>query len=268
MSSWRFEQAKKSLPSLNRPILVEGLPGIGNVGKIAVDFIIDKTKAEKLYDISSNTMPHSVFVNEDNLIDMPRIEMYYKKTKGTKPDLLLLTGDVQPSDEVSCHEFCEDILVIAKKFKAKELITIGGIGLQDVPKTPKVYITGNDKAMVSRYCKGTKVSNKIYGVVGPIVGASGLLLGLSMKKKKIPAVSLLAETISHPYFLGIKGAREVLKALNIKLRLDINLKELDKEIKSLEAEMLQKTKELSQISKETALKKIEGKFGKEVTYIG
>ncbi len=267
MSSWRFEQVKKTLPKLDKPIFVEGLPGIGNVGKIAVDFVIDKTKAVKLYDISSNTMPHSVFVNEDNLIDMPRIELYYKKGAGKRPDLLLLTGDVQPSDEVSCHEFCEDIMALARRFKAKEIITIGGIGLQDVPRTPKVYCTGNGRAIVSRYIKGTKMSNKIYGVVGPIVGASGLLLGLS-KKKNIPAVSLLAETISHPYFLGIKGAREVLKALNVKLSLQINLKELDKEIKSLEAEMLQKTKELSQISKETALKKIEGKFGKEVTYIG
>jgi len=267
MSSWKFVSMKKKLPVLSKPILVEGLPGIGNVGKIAVDFIIDKIKAEKLYDISSHTMPHSVFVNEDNLIDMPRIEMYYKKFKGNRPDLLLLTGDVQPTDEISCHEFCEDIIDIAKKFKTKEIITLGGIGLQDIPKTPRIFCTGNSKAIVTRYCKGTKISNEIYGVVGPIVGASGLLLGLS-KKKNIPAVSLLAETLSHPLFLGIKGAREVLKALNKKLSLNIHLKELDKEIKSLEAEMIQKTKELSQISKETALKKIEGKFGKEVTYIG
>jgi len=99
------------------------------------------------------------------------------------------------------------------------------------------------------------------------VGVSGLLLGLA-KKRKIPAASLLAETLGHPLYLGITGAREVLKLLNTKLSLKINLKELDKEIKSLETELLQKTKELSQISKETALKKIEGKFGKDVTYIG
>jgi uncharacterized protein len=211
-------------------------------------------------------MPHSVFVNEDNLIDLPRIELYYKKMK-SGPDLLFLTGDVQPIDETSCHDFCEQLLDELEKLKVSEIITLGGIGLQDEPKKPKVFCTGNDKDIVSRYCKGTGLNNKIYGVVGPIIGVSGLLLGLS-KRRKIPAVSLLAETYSHPFYLGVKGARETLKALNIKLGLKLNLKELDKEIKGLESDLMQKTKELSQITKETALKRIEGKFGKDVTYIG
>jgi len=263
---WNFE-AQRKLPKLSNPILIEGLPGIGNVGKVAVDFIIDKLDAIKIYDITSNTMPHSVFVNEDNMVEMPAIEMYYKKSKVKgQPDMLLLTGDVQPTDEISCHEFCNAIMGIAKKFKVREIITLGGIGLQEEPRRPKVYCTGNDQKMIKQYSKG-KVSNQIYGVVGPIIGASGLLLGLAAKQK-IPAVTFLAETLSHPLFLGIKGSREILKVLNTKLSLKINLKELDKEIKSLETEMLQKTKELSQITKETALKKIEGKFGKEMTYIG
>jgi len=260
--SWEIRQFGK-LPKLTQPVFIEGLPGIGNVGKVAVDFIIDKKNAVKLYELSSDTMPHSVFVNEDNLVEMPTIEIYYKKNSKGR-DLLLLTGDVQPSDEVSCRQFCRTVLDIAKKFKSKEMITLGGIGLQDAPKKPKVYVTGNQKTIVARYCKGTKASNKIYGVVGPIIGASGLLLGMS----PVPAVSLLAETLSHPLYLGIKGAREILKILDAKLDLKLNLKDLDKEIKGLEADIMQKTKELSQISKETALKKLEGKFGKEMTYIG
>jgi uncharacterized protein len=265
--SWKFEQAIRKLPKLDKPILIEGLPGIGNVGKIAVDFIIDKTEAVKLYDISSYTMPHSVFVNEDNLIELPSIELYYKKSAGKRPDLLLLTGDVQPIDEQSCYEFCDNILDLAEKLGVSEIITTGGIGLQEAPKTPRVFCTGADKAIIKRYCTDTGASNKIYGVVGPIVGVSGILLGLS-KKRGIPSVTLLAETLGHPMYLGIKGAREVLRVMNTKLSLGLNLKDLDKEIKKLESEMLQKTKELSQISKETALKRIEGKFGKDMTYIG
>lgn len=265
--SWNFEQCTKNIPKLDKPVLIEGLPGIGNVGKVAVDFLIDKIGAKLLFNVTSNTMPHSVFVTEDNLIEMPSIEIYYKKFNSKRRDLLLLTGDVQPTDEIACHDFCNDIIQLAKSFKTKEIITLGGIGLQDVPKKPKVFCTGNDRKIVDKYCKGTKLSNEIYGVVGPIVGASGLLLGLA-RNQGIPAVSLLAETLSHPLYLGIKGSREVLKALNTKLELKINLKELDKEIKVLEEDLMQKTKELSQISKDTALKKIEGKFGKDVTYIG
>ena len=37
--------AKK--PKLNNPIFIEGLPGIGNVGKLAVEHLIDSVKATK-----------------------------------------------------------------------------------------------------------------------------------------------------------------------------------------------------------------------------
>jgi len=39
MSTWKVEFFEK--PKLKDPILIEGLPGIGNIGKLAVDFIID-----------------------------------------------------------------------------------------------------------------------------------------------------------------------------------------------------------------------------------
>ena len=76
--TWKIKQIGK-LPKLKNPILIEGLPGIGNVGKVAVDFIIDETKAKKLFSFFSYTFPHSVFVNDDNLVELPSISIYYKK---------------------------------------------------------------------------------------------------------------------------------------------------------------------------------------------
>ncbi len=45
MSTWKINQSGKK-PKLNNPILIEGLPGIGNVGKVAVDFLIEELKAK------------------------------------------------------------------------------------------------------------------------------------------------------------------------------------------------------------------------------
>ena len=199
---------------------------------------------------------------------MPKLELYYKKFKGKdKRDLLLLTGDIQPIDEESSYLFCEDVLNLFEKFKGKEIITIGGIGLQDVPKTPKIYCTGNSKEIVAKYVKGTKATAKIYGIVGPIIGVTGLLVGLA-GKRKIQGIAMLAETIGHPMYLGVKGAREIMKILQQKLDLKIHLNELDKEIKGLEKEMLKTTKELSDVSKDIAIKKLKRKFKEEVSYIG
>lgn len=262
-SYWKIAQLGK-LPKLHNPVLVEGLPGIGNVGKVAVDFLIDEVKATKLYEITSYTFPHSVFVNEDNLVELPVVEVFYKKHKAK--DLILLGGDVQPVDEVSSYEFSEKILDLAQKFQVKEVITLGGIGLADIPKKPRVYCTGNSKKIIERY-KNDMVSNKLYGVVGPIVGVSGLLLGLA-SKRNIEAISFLAETYGHPMYLGIKGAKEILKILNRQLGLKIDVDKLDKEIKDIESEIIKKTEQLSEVAHQIALKKLQKKLGKDVDYIG
>jgi uncharacterized protein len=265
MSTWKISHLGKK-PNLKNPVLIEGLPGIGNVGKVAVDFLIDELDATKIYEITSNTFPHSVFVNEDNLVELPKIEVFYKKMNGKKPDLILLGGDVQPSDEVSSYDFSEKVLDIIEQFKGKEIITLGGIGLGEVPKKPKVYCTANTKKIIQKY-KNDAVNDKLYGVVGPIVGVSGLLVGLA-GARKIDAISFLAETYSHPMFLGIKGAIEILKVLDKNLKLNISMKRLNKEIKEIESDLLQRTEQMSEVTRQTALKKLKGKLGDGADYIG
>lgn len=263
MSYFNFEKTGKKLPALKEPIMIEGLPGIGNVGKIAVDFIVDKLKAEKMYEISSDSFPSSVFVNDKHLIDLPKIEIFYKKFKDKRNDLILITGDVQPIDEKSCFKFCEMLLDLAEMFDVKQIITTGGIGLNEVNEPPKVYITGNKKKAIQDFKKGTDLNSKIYGVVGPIAGVTGLLTGLS-GRRDIGAISLLAETINHPMYLGMKPAKEMLKAMNKKLGLKLKLAQLEKEIKELEEEILKKTQELADSAEQGA----PTKMSKQSSYIG
>lgn len=237
MSTWKLEYIGKR-PALKRPVLIEGLPGIGNVGKIALDFIIDELGARKIAEFQGYGYPHSVFVNEDNLVELPVIAVYATQAKSGK-DLLLLAGDIQPLDEQSCYQFTDAVLDMAEELGCQEIITLGGIALKNVPPQPKVFLTGNARDIVKAYQKGTKISNKLYGVVGPIVGVSGVLLGMAAKRR-IKAVSLLAETYGHPMYLGIAGAREILKVLNTKLGLRLKMKQLEQELADLEQELADK----------------------------
>jgi uncharacterized protein (TIGR00162 family) len=262
---WKKECHVKKLPKLDKPVFIEGLPGIGNVGKVTIDFIIDEMKAQKLFSFTSNTLPHSVFVNEKNLVELPSIELYYKKWD-KKTDLLLLTGDVQPIDEESCYDFCEMLLDCFQELKGSEIITLGGIGLPTAPKVPKVYVTGNSAPLIKKYKENTKLYSKLYGIVGPIVGVSGLLLGLA-EKRKIPAITLLAETMGHPMYLGVKGAKEILEVLNKKLSLKINFKDFNKEIDQMESEILKRSEDMGAVIDKSSLKRFKGKFG-DVSYIG
>lgn len=265
MAGWEITKETKEEIKLNTPVFIAGLPGIGNVGKIAVDFLVEELNAKKLFSFFSYNFPHSVFVGEDNLVEIPKIEVYYKNFKDKKKsDLLLLVGDIQPINEESCYSFCEEILKLAKQFECTEVITLGGIGLQKVPEKPRVYCTANDETLMKSYIKkGILVERDIYGVVGPIMGVSGLLIGLG-KKRGVKGAALLAETFGHPMYLGIKGAKELLKVLDDKFALGIDLKKLSKEIVKLEKEIMKRTKGWAQISG----KKEAGAGREETSYIG
>ncbi|MBU1203814.1 MAG: PAC2 family protein [Nanoarchaeota archaeon] len=250
-------------PKLKNVVVVEGLPGIGSVGKIAVDFMIESLDAEKLLEICSDGFPNSVFVNEENLVDMPKVELFYKKFK--HEDFIFVTGDVQPVDERACYEFCNLILDIFEKYGGKEIVTLGGIGLPKILKIPKVYCSGNDKSIIKRYAH-KKMNRKIFGTVGPIIGVTGLLVGLA-GERDIPAIIVLAQTFSHPAYLGVSGAKEILSIFNDKFGLKMSLGKLGKEIKDIEKEIRLRRQVNARYEKKNA-----GYLGKEVsegaTYIG
>lgn len=237
MKNWKLVLTGKK-PTLKKSILIEGLPGIGNIGKIAVDFVIDEINAKKFAEFRSNTTPNSIFLNDKDEVEMPTIELYYKK--GKKQDMLFLVGDMQPLTEESCYDFCETIL---DEFKENEIITIGGIAKKTEPKKPKVYCAGTEKKYIQQFIKGTKISKDAHEKVGVVMGVTGMLIGLARRRKN-KGVMLLAETDAHPLHLGVKGAKEILKILKQKLDLKINPSKINKEVKELENELKKITKEL------------------------
>ncbi len=254
---------KISSPAFKNPILIEGLPGVGNVGKIAVDFLIEKLDARKILECSSYDMPHCVFVNEENMIELPLIEVYHTKVNGRS--VLFLAGDIEPTSEKSCYEFCHTLLDKFHNVKNMEIVTLGGIALPAVPENPIVYCTGNSKKIMQKYAATT--NTKIHGVVGPIIGVSGVLPALA-GKRNIPSVALLAETFGHPHYLGVKGAKEILKVLQKELKTKIDISELqeDGSIGLPKKGAVKVTKLKKAVSLKEA--KIENKNGKETTYIG
>jgi uncharacterized protein (TIGR00162 family) len=222
---------------LNNSCLIEGLPGIGNVGKIAIDFMIEQLNPKKIYEFSSYYMPPYVYVKENNLVEMPKIEISYKRINNNS--FLFLSGDFQPMEDVPSFAFAETVINLFQRLRGSRIITLGGIGLSNIPKEPKVYCTGNDEKFLKEFTKDTNLNSKLFGLVGPIMGAAGLFLGVA-KKKNIPALALLAETFGHPMYIGIKGSREIVKVLNKKLDFRINLSKFDKQIEDFEKQILSK----------------------------
>lgn len=220
MGSWSVEWEHR--PKLRNPVLVEGLPGVGNVAKLTVDYLVEQLKARPCCTFFSHALPSSVFINENNLIELPTIKLFFKRSK--RQDLLFLCGDTQPADEASCYKFSDAVLSVASELGCKEVITLGGIALKKIPLSPQVFCTGTASAHVRKYVD-MGISNQLYGVVGPIVGVSGVMTGLA-SRHGMDAVSLLAETHGHPTYLGVPGAAELLKVLKARFGLRLSLKHL------------------------------------------
>jgi proteasome assembly chaperone (PAC2) family protein len=97
-----------------------------------------------------------------------------------------------------------------------------------------VYCVGNQKEAVSDAVTAG-ANNEVYGIVGPIIGVSGLLLGLA-KNKNLSAMALLTETMGHPMYLGLRGAKATLNVLFSLFSCSFDLSTLDDEIRQVEDE--------------------------------
>jgi len=224
-----------SKTKFNSPILVEGLPGIGNVGKIAVDYLIDKLRPKILYKIHSHSFPHSVFLNEKNQIELPSVNIFHYKYNPN--DLLFLAGDVQPINETESYEFCEKMLDFVEDMGCREIITLGGIGLPSEVKTPAIFGAVTDNEMMNKYKKYRSIKFSTNQKIEAIVGVSGLLLGLA-RLRGMRGVSLLTETYNNQFHAGFREARTVLCELRKILDLKVDLATLDKEIETAANEKL------------------------------
>src|SRR3989344_8558762 len=81
-------------PKFKGAILFTGLPGIGLVGKICVDYMLKQFKAEKIAEIHSDFFPPSV-QTENGLVELIKDELHHFRFEGK--DYIFLSGPVQPA---------------------------------------------------------------------------------------------------------------------------------------------------------------------------
>ncbi|UCE95401.1 MAG: PAC2 family protein [Candidatus Bathyarchaeota archaeon] len=205
-----------------KPLLIEGLPGLGMVGRITTRYLIKQLKAEKFAFLHSPHFPYYVIVDKKGNTRLLRGEFHYwKNPKGN--DLLFFTGDSQAQTIEGQYEIAETILNFAKKHEVETIITLGGYR-KEAGKMPKVIATATDGKTLNEAIEAG-ASQSLPG--NPIVGTAGLLVGMA-KFKEIPALCLLGET--RGYLPDPKAAKSILLVLQRMLKVTINLDKIDKEI--------------------------------------
>lgn len=215
-------------PQLENPVLIEGLPGIGLVGKLAADHLLDELDAKKFAEVYSPHLPPQVLIQDDGTIELVRLELYYWKNKSQ--DLVFLVGGFQGITPESQYQITERILKLAEDIGVKRIYTLGGLGTGAVTKNPRVFGAATSTELVKEHEK----AGIIFKGGGAIFGASGLLLGLSVPKK-IEGVCLMGET--HGQIIDAKSAEAVLKMLMQILDIDVDMAALENKARDTEEQI-------------------------------
>lgn len=226
MNEFKIEEYSR-VPKLKKAVVLEGLPGIANVGKIAVDYLARSLKSKKFLSITSDYFPAVAYITEKSSIGRAKVDFSYARVK--KRDFIFITGNSQPSSEPYSYIFARLILKWLDEHDVNTLITTGGIGLIYLPQNPKVYCVTNKRHLAKEFEKHGANPNA-YGVVGSIAGVTGLLISLA-DEFKLDAASLLAETLANPFYVGVSSAKPIVEILNNQYNLGIKKEEIEKEFK-------------------------------------
>ena len=215
---------------LTDPIMVEGLPGVGHVGKLVADHMVEELHAEKIIEIYSPHFPPQVMVKEDGTIKQVKNEIYARRGQNGEPDLLIIIGDYQSATNEGHYELTSIFLDIAESYKVRRIYALGGYGTgQFVDKSSVMGAATSIELVEEMKTQGVLFQENEPG--GGIIGVSGLLLGLGALRG-LDVICLMGVTSG--YLVDPKAASELLRVLSGILGIEVGMQALDERAKEME----------------------------------
>ncbi|MCQ8894464.1 MAG: proteasome assembly chaperone family protein [Methanolinea sp.] len=219
---------EKDRAGISAPVLIEGLPGIGHVGKLVAEHMIHELPARKIAEIESVFFPPQVIIRENGIIRLANNEIYYYD--GGKTRLLFLVGDFQSTSGEGHYLLADTYISIAKDLGVRRIYTLGGYGVGHLVDVPRVLGAVNREDLRDEVeAAGAVISPDEPG--GGIIGAAGLLLGLGLARG-IEGICLMGETSG--YLVDPKSAARVLEVLCTLLGIEVNATTLQERGRELE----------------------------------
>ena len=233
-----FDIDRLSDPDLDDPVLIEGLPGVGHVGKLAAEHLLEEFDAELVRRIYSEHFPPQVTI-EDGRSQLACIEVY--AIEDTDRDLLVLTGDHQAGDGPGHYRLTDVILDIAGAFDVKRVYALGGVPTGELVDEPTVIGAATTDELITEL-EEIGVEFRENEPAGGIVGISGLLLGMG-ERRGYETACLMGETSG--YLVDPKSARVVLEILETAVPFELGYESLSERAEEME-EVIKRIRQMEQ----------------------
>ncbi len=240
---------------LKNPVMLIGLPGIGLVGRIAIEYLVNNLDVKKVGEMQGSIFPPLVIVDKSGIVKRINNELYLYRTKDM--DILLLTGDVQPViGDVNYAEqhyyFAKTILNTAKSLGVKTIYTFAGLDIGDtrITRKPSLHFASNSATLKDNLVK-QKI--KLAKEDLTISGAAGLVIGLATEYD-IDGVCILSETSNKLVYGDFDSAKTIVNFISKSFKIDVKIQGLEKEAKKITKAFSQIVRELKAVSKEQGSK--------------
>jgi len=181
-------------PELDDPVLIEGLPGVGHVGKLAAEHLLEEFDGELVRRVYSTEFPPQVSIDGDGVAELTCAEFHAVETDGA--DLLVLTGDHQAGSNAGHYKLTTTFLDIAEEFGATRAFALGGVPTGELVEEYTVLGAVSDGDLIEGL-EDVGVEFRPDEPAGGIVGVSGLVLGLG-GRRGFDAACLMGETSGYP----------------------------------------------------------------------
>ncbi len=205
-----------SRPLLKDPILIAGLPGVGDIGKIAVDLIADQLHAERLVRIFSDDLPATVYVDEDCCIEAPCFSLWLARLKDA--DVVFLRGNCQATSIQGQISLAKKAFELVLEHDPSLVISLGGSCIEDSEKSPRLLGAVTEPGMKQLF--------ELYGIdlvpeepMMGIGGVAGALMALC-DAYGVDGLCIVAETSG--MFEDNMGAKAIVDALSSLLGVEID----------------------------------------------
>ena len=221
--------------------IIEGFPGFGLIGTIAIEFLMDHLETEKIGIIEMDEVPAMIAIHQSKVIEP--VSLHYNKEYN-----MVLVHAINIGKNTG-WKLSEVIEQLADELSAKEVVSLEGVGSPNPGNKVFYYAT-----------KGGSVSKKLSSSASPlsegiVVGVTGALLARNLK---VPVVAFFAEAQSG--LPDSRAAAEVIKALDAYTGLQVDPKPLLQQAKVFEEKLkgiMQKSGKAEELQEE----KMDNYFG-------
>ena len=218
--------------------MLHGFPGIGLVGTIASEFLLEHLQVEQIGKITVDEMPAMVAIHDNKLVNP--FEIFYNKKYN-----IVIVHAIAATQGYE-WKLADMVIDLSKRLCVSEIISLEGVAGNN-PEEFKSFFYARLTNSIKKMEKA-KIAPLKEGI---IIGVTGAML---LKSDSLPITAIFSET--HSSLPDSKAAAKIIETLDKYLGLKVNYKPLLAQAEGFEKklqDMLKKGNEAVELSEKKRL---------------